>query len=103
MRAVLKRWLKSRRRTTTLYTDTELGCVVDAGIARARENIAKANATRKVGGTNLHVANATVDRINADRALWMAAGTQARYVELHRLANHEAAAFIRHYEAREHA
>lgn len=99
MRAVLKRWLKSRRRTTTLYTDTELGCVVDAGIARARESIAKAN-HRHGGGTNLHVANATVDRINADRALWMAAGTQARYVELHRLANHEAAAFIRHYEER---
>jgi hypothetical protein len=97
MAGLIHRWLhrQHHRPPVAAFTDTEHRWIMDAAMERARESIAMATTH-----DHLIVARAKADRITADAAMFIAAGTQRRYLQMSAQANREAAILIRLQEAR---
>lgn len=87
-----------RRHQRASFTDLELEMIAEVSIARAKERIASRHAINNRNHA-ASVINAKIGRINADRDMWLAAGTQSRYLEMSREANRQAHALLRWYEA----
>ena len=96
MAGLIHRWLhRHHRQPVAAFTDREHRYIMDAAMERARESIAMATTH-----DHMIVARAKADRITADAAMFIAAGTQQRYLQMSTQANREAAILIRLQEAR---
>ena len=95
MAGLIHKWLTRHHKPAPVFTDQEHRWIMDAAMERARESIAMATTH-----DHLIVARAKEDRIAADAAMFIAAGTQQRYLQMSTQANREAAVLIRLQEAR---
>lgn len=95
MAGLIHKWLARHHKPAPTFTDTEHRWIMDAAMERARESIAMATTH-----DHIIVARAKADRIHADAAMFIAAGSQRRYLQMSTQANREAAILIRLQEAR---